>query len=247
MKKNNIVFIPVRLNSRRLKKKLNIEIEKLKIISHTIERLKLSNCFKKIILVTSDYKNFNILKDKFVDVIKSPKASSGIERVSKIIAKYKIKKVFILFGDEFLIMPNEILKFYKLSNSKFKNFSVINAVSKINDVDVNDKSKVKCIVKNDLIIDFRRNIIHPNKYQISNSVGLFCIRKNLLERISKLKSKNAKKFKIEQFIYIDNQIPVATIKLNHPYPSLNTNKDLCEARKIFKFNSKQRNILNKYI
>ena len=81
-----------------------------------------------------------------VEVIKTPVASTGTERVSKIIKKYNAKNLYILFGDELLIMPDQIKKFVKLTKN-VKKFSVFNAVSNISIEDIDNNSIVKCIIK----------------------------------------------------------------------------------------------------
>ena len=111
MKKKNIIFIPVRKGSTRLKNKLNLSLAGNKILSHTINRAILSNCFDKIIIATSNIREFKNYKSKIVEVIKTPVASTGTERVSKIIKKYNANNIYILFGDELLIMPDQIKKF----------------------------------------------------------------------------------------------------------------------------------------
>ena len=245
MKKKDIIFIPVRKGSTRLKNKLNLSLAGNKILSHTINRAILSNCFDKIIIATSNIREFKNYKSKFVEVIKTPDASTGTERVSKIIKKYNAKNIYILFGDEFLIMPDQIKKFVKLTKN-VKNFSVFNAVSNISVEDIDNNSIVKCIIKKQKIIDFKRVVSLTEKKNCKNSVGLFCIKKDLLVKFQYLKSKKSLDKKIEQFKFLDNKFYIKSVILDHPYPSLNTKKDFEDSKKLFEKNKKQRNILNKY-
>ena len=245
MKKKDILFIPVRKGSTRLKNKLNLSLAGNKILSHTIKRAILSNCFEKIIIATSDFKEFRNYKSKIVDVIKTPNSSTGTERVSRIIKKYNTEKVYILFGDEFMIIPNQIKKFVKLTK-KEQNFDVFNAVSKISNEDIGNNSIVKCIIKKNKIINFKRIVKLSEKHKCKNSVGLFCIKKNLLTKFQSLKSKKSIDQKVEQFKFLDNKISIKSVILSHPYPSLNTQKDFEESKNLFEINKKQRKILSRY-
>lgn len=243
--KKDIIFVPVRVNSKRLKNKLNLTLENFTIINHTIKRIELSKCFNKIILVTSQAKKFKYLKKNHIHIVQSPRSTSGTERIASIINKYSVKNVYILFGDEFLILPSEIKKFYDKTKQKLNNALVVNAVSDSSTEDIKDTSVVKCIIKNKKIFNFGRTI-KKNNYRLVNSIGLFCIKKNILKKFKSLYSINARKHSIEQFKYLDNNINIDIVNLNHKYPSLNTKKDLIEAKKIFKVDIKQRIILNNY-
>lgn len=226
------LFIPARVESKRLYNKLNKRILGVPAIEHLVCTVIKTKIFSKIIIVTPNIDNFSYLKKyRKVFVIKSiGKNSSGIDRVGSIIQKFNTKRIYILFADETLIKKKTIIDFVNKVEIQKDHKCIFNAVDLNIKKKNNNLSFVKVISIGNKIFDFKRslNIYKNNQKQIniSISVGFFSLTKKiLLSSLKFSKTKRQKKTSIEQFKYIDNNISMKTIQINHPYPSLNNKSD----------------------
>lgn len=226
------LFIPARVQSKRLYNKLNKKILGISSIEYLVRTVIKTKIFSKIIIVTPNINNFDYLKKyEKVFVIKSiGKNSSGIDRIGSIIQKFNIRRIYILFADEILIKKKTIIDFVNKVEIQKDYKCVFNAV----DLDIkkknNNPSFVKVISIGNKIFDFKRSLTFSKDNQkrtnVSISVGFFSLTKKILLTSLKFsKSNRQKKTSIEQFKYIDNNIFMKTIQINHPYPSLNNKND----------------------
>lgn len=242
------LYIPARLGSKRLKNKILLKINEKCLIEHVFHRGLISKCFKNINIVTSDNilkKNIKLIKN--IRILKSKqKHDSGISRVIEKIRKNE-KLIFILFADELLIQPQDIKKFVKKVEKDKKNI-VWNAVTKVSREELSSRSCVKCIInKNQQITDFKR-ILKNKDLNYKKSVGLFALRTNNKINLNNLKiKKEYKKYKIEQFMFLNNDINLKSVLLKDVENSINTHKDFKKAEKILQKNELQKRIFNKYL
>jgi len=238
------LYIPARLGSKRLKNKILLKINNKSLIEHVFYRALISKCFKYIRIVTSD----NTLKKKIklirnIKILKSKKKhTSGTSRVIEKIKKNE-KLIFILFADELLIQPQDIKKFVNKVEKDKKNM-VWNAVTKVSSEELNSRSCVKCIInKNKHIVDFKRVLKNKNM-NYKKSVGLFAIKINNKINLKNLKiKKKYKKYKIEQFMFLNNDINIKSVLLKSIENSINTNRDFKKAVKILQKNKLQKKFL----
>ena len=246
--------IPAHLGSRRLNKKLLINIRGLPIIEHVRRRAILSNSFDEIIIVTPNTQIKKIIENYGGKVILSKKKhNSGTSRVSEIIEKFKCHKLVILFGDEILIDPKVLKKFTNTIN-RDKISDVWNATSnKINKKELSENSIVKCLINNNGYIKAfsrRGNFSEKNfkKFKILKSVGILAYKKNSLLQLRSIKSSKAEKMKkIEQIKVLENSFSLKSVLVNFNYPSVNTKKELKTCLNFLKKDNYQKRILNKIL
>ena len=246
--------IPAHLGSKRLKKKLLINVFGLPILEHVRRRAVLSNVFDEIFIITPDIEIKKIIENFGGKVILSErKHNSGTSRVSEILAKLSCNKIVILFGDEILIDPKILKYFTKIINKDSKS-SVWNATSnKINKKEIKENSIVKCFIDNDgYIKKLSRRVGSKDKklnnYKILKSVGILAYKKKALLKLRSIKtSRNEKIHKIEQIKVIENSLSLKSVSVNFNYPSINTKKELNICLNILKKNDLQKRILQKLL
>lgn len=238
---NNFLFVPARVESKRLYNKLNKKILNNKTaLEYLLCKVLDAKIFKKIIVVTPNTDSFKYLeKYKKINLIKSVgRHISGIDRIGSVVKNFNIKRLFILFADETLIKKKTIKNFVAKVKKKNETNTIFNAVNINLKKKYNNKSFVKVISKAGKIIDFKRHITRNNKTykkKISISVGLFSLSKKILMHAMNLeKTKNQIKTSIEQFKYLDNSIKMKVIEVDHPFPSLNSKEDFIEIKKIIR-------------
>lgn len=242
--------IPAHLGSKRLKRKLLINIYGLPIIEHVRRRAILSNSFDKIFVITPDLELKKIVENFGGNVILSRrKHNSGTSRVSEIVKKFDCRKIVILFGDEILIDPRILMKFTRKINNDKKS-DVWNATSnKITKKEKSQKSIVKCFIdKHNYIKKLSRKadftFAKSENYKILKSVGILAYKKKTLINLQSIKSSKLEKLeKIEQIKIVENSFSLKSVPLNFNYPSVNTQKELKTCVNILKHNYLQRKIL----
>lgn len=152
-----IGLIPSRLNSKRLKEKPLLLIDKVPIIVHAYKRAKLSKKLDDVIVCTDH--------QKIVDVVQayggkalltSKKHKNGTERIYEIAKKYKKAELIIdIQGDQPLIDPEAIDKTINF-HKKNKHFDIVLPSMPIK-YDVENRNLVKAIfAKNGSLIYFSR-------------------------------------------------------------------------------------------
>ena len=248
------LVIPAHLGSKRLNKKLLINIHGLPILEHVRRRAILSNSFDKIFIVTPNIQIKKIIESYGGNVILSKrKHNSGTSRVSEIIKKFKCNKLVILFGDEILMDPKALKKFTNSVN-RDKVSDVWNATSnKINKKEISEKSVVKCLINDHGYIKaFSRedNFAFGNfkKYKILKSVGILAYKKKSLLKLKSIKSSKLEKLeKIEQIKVLENSLSLKSVLVNFNYPAVNTKKELKICLNLLKKDNYQRRILYKIL
>ncbi len=246
--------IPAHLGSRRLNKKLLINIRGLPILEHVRRRAILSNSFDEIFIVTPNIQIKKIIESYGGKVLLSKKKhNSGTSRVSEIIEKFKCNKLVILFGDEILIDPKVLKKFTNIIN-RDKISDVWNATSnKINKKEISEKSIVKCLINNQGYIKaFSRkdnfSLKNYKKFKILKSVGILAYKKNSLIKLRSIKSSVTEKIeKIEQIKVLENSFSLKSVSVNFNYPSVNNKKELKMCLNFLKKDNYQKRILNKIL
>lgn len=250
MKKMNnfALIIPIRLSSKRFKNKILEKVLGYSIFEHVYMRSKKAGLIdnKDMYVATSD--KILLKKKKFKKVnffLTKLKHKSGSSRASEVAKKVKKEFYVIIFGDEPLILPEDIRKFISnvKNNSKYDFF---NAVCPIKKDELSKKSIVKCITNNENeIIKFDRVLTKKNiKKRIYKSVGIFAFKRKLLLNFKKIS--NINKSDIEQNSILMNSIKIKAVKISHTPCSVNTKEELFLVKKIFK-EKKQKKIVNEYL
>ena len=218
------------------------------MIEHVRRRAILSNVFSKILIVS----NNNLIKkilNKFNSkvIITKKKHFNGTSRVSEIAKKFNYEFGFVLFADEPFISINMLKKCSSVV-SKNKNVLAFNVVTNLKKGDMKSPQVVKSYInRKGYIIDYfrtsKKNYLRKN---LKKSSGLLIIKKKVLIKFSQLRMKSKeKKLKIEQFRFLENQIPIKSIFFKDIYPSINNKKEFIALLKLIKKDNQEQNNLTK--
>ena len=224
----NIAFIPARLESKRFPNKVIKLFFNLPMIEHVRRRAIISKVFDKVLVVT----NSNLIKKKLnkykaKTIITKQKHYNGTSRVSEISKNFKYDYAFILFADEPLLDIN-MLKKCQRDIKKNKKTLIYNVVTNLKKGDMKSPHVVKCLInKKGFITNFYRNTKKKNTYTtVRKSSGILIFKRQLLNKFCTLKMKSKEKvFKVEQFRFLENNIPIKSIFYKDIYPSINDKKE----------------------
>lgn len=243
-----IIIIPAHLASVRLGRKMLIDIDGLPMIEHVRRRAFLSEVFDDVIVVT----NSNIIKRKLKKYNAKVKLTkkrhlSGTSRVSEITKYFKFDYACILFADEPFINPDKLSLSIKkvIINKKIKAF---NLITNLKSNDMNSNQVVKTVIDtNQNITNYFRNFSSKFKGEkIRKSSGILIFKKNLIDKYNQLKlGINEKKFKIEQFRLLENNVKIKSIFIKNIYPSINTKKEFKFLISLLRKDKKEIKFLNK--
>jgi len=244
-----LVFIPVRLESKRFPNKILKNIHNIPMVEHVRRRALIANVFKKVYLVTNSLIIKNKLNKYGANVLLTFKRhSNGTSRVSEISKKFKFNYAFILFGDEPFVNPDHLRLIIKKIKKNNK-CSVFNVTTNLKKDDLNSREVVKTIInkKNDIIDYFRLSKINlREETKIRKSSGIIILKRRLLNNYRNLKvNKKEKKNKIEQFRFLENNIKIKSIFIKNIRPSVNTKKELYDLLSSIKNDKKEKKMINK--
>ena len=169
-----IGLIPSRLNSKRLKEKPLLEIDKLPIIVHSFKRSKLSKKLDDVIVCTDHKRIVDVVKKHGGKaIITSKKHKNGTERIYEVAKKLKnVELIVDIQGDQPLINPLSIDKTVEF-HKKNKHFDIVLASMLITE-DPENKNLVKNIFSGNRIIYFsREKTPHNYKKKKSNIIKIY--------------------------------------------------------------------------
>ena len=144
----SIILIPSRMSAKRLQGKPLLEINKIPIISHVVQKAKESE-IGEVFVATEDIEIVSAVEKNGGKAILTKKHKTGTDRIFEaltILKKKNISYVLNLQGDEPMIDPKDIIN---LNNFMIKsNADMGTLASKINDDKVlNNKNIVKVITE----------------------------------------------------------------------------------------------------
>jgi len=249
-----VVFIPARLNSIRLPRKVLMDIHGIPMLEHVRRRVLLSSNVSDVYIATCDIEIKEVISSFGGKVIMTDSNhTNGTSRVSEAVEKINCKNVLLVQGDEPLILPSQIDHFINELNIKC-NFKMWNAVTPLKDMnDLNDTSQVKCsIINSEIIYMYRKSpsekLFEEQKKYIKKVLGLIGFEKSFLQKFSKSRSTLIEKIEsIEQMKAIENGYRIGSIELNENFPSINEKKDLKLVLDVLNKSQKQQDILKKYL
>jgi 3-deoxy-manno-octulosonate cytidylyltransferase (CMP-KDO synthetase) len=237
----NIILIPTRIRSKRLKKKALLPIENVPMIAHTYFRAKLSKLANDVFVCTDSNEIISQLKIFKIPFIKtSSHHKNGTERINEAAQKLNLSNNDLIIdvqGDEPLINPNNIdntIKFFKK-----KKFEIV-----VPNITIQKKINNESIVK--ILSNFSGRILWMSRsklpcfynkkesfFQKHLSVIVFT-KKSLHEYCSFSLSKYEKIESIELLRAIENNMILGTTSLKGDSFSIDTVKDYKKALLFFK-------------
>lgn len=241
-----VALLPARLHSTRIKTKLIQKIEKIPIILHTANRVKLCKLVNEVIVCTDSELIKNIVEKNGFRVLKTNKnLQNGTERIASVIHKIQADLIVDVHSDEALLHPKNI---YRLINFHRKNKKFDIVVPHKKSLVSGDHNIVKLIFKrNNKVIYFSRSK-SPYPFRKNNfffhHLDIISFLPQALKKFKKLKISVLEGTEgIELLRAIENDLNVGTFSINTKTFSINTINDLRKAKKIMK-NDK---LLKKYI
>lgn len=240
---NIIGIIPARLKSTRLKEKMLIKVNGKSIIEWTFQNAKKSKLIKKLFVATDDKKIKNVIEKNGGKVIMtSTSCNSGTERIREALKEIQANIGDIIIniqGDEPLLETRFIDKAIKTLISE-KNCDVVTLATPFrypNEID--NPSFVKVVVDSNFnALYFSRAVIpysRDKKYKkgdVLKHIGIYVMRKGILDKWLNLKSKYEKIEKLEQLRLIENSCNIKVIVVNSKSISIDTKEDLKKFKKM---------------
>ena len=259
--KKIIIAIPVRLNSKRLPRKVLLDLAGKTILNRVYDQCKKALNYDEIVICTSDEEIKEFAQSIGSKVLLTPsEVKSGSERLSSISdnllsfswgetnqtsLKNLAKRTFIINvqGDQPFIDPeviNQMINIYKTGETMYK---IITPIYKLKSNDIHNPSIVKTLVSNNHeALYFSRSAIphirgidqkHWHDYhQYWGHVGIYGYRLDILKKLRSLPvSKLENAEKLEQLRFIDAGIVISTFEVTGDFFSVDTQEDLNYARK----------------
>ena len=240
-----IIIIPSRMTASRLKGKPLLEINKLPIICHVLNKAKETGI--ESFVATEDKEIIDAVEKNGGQAILTGKHKTGSDRIFEAFLKLKKKNIdFILNlqGDEPNIDTTDIIN---LNKFMIKNNSEIGTLAaNIEDNKMHDnKNFVKVITQDNLThknfslaLNFTRNNLSKNYKNIYHHVGIYSYRVTALEKFVNLsQTKNEKENRLEQLRALDNKMKINVVLAKSSPIGVDTEEDYLAIKKIMEYKS----------
>ena len=233
-------LIPARLNSKRLPKKLMLDLGGIPIINRTYINVLETNLFDKVVVVTNSKLIYNSVANNGGDVFYSNKKHTcGTDRIAEYAIKFNPDIVVNVQGDEPFIKKeilNDIIDVFK--NDKDKEIDLVSVMNDLKKDDLKDANKVKVLVNqyNDAIM-FSRSLKNLSSslnsdHSIYKHVGVYGFRIECLKDFYKSEESTLEKREnLEQLRYIEKGKTIRMVKTDYSIFGIDTIDDLIQARK----------------
>lgn len=236
-----LVLIPSRLSATRLKRKPLLKINNLSLINHVYRNATKAK-IGEVYVVTGDKEIYlDVKRNGGKCVLTKKKHRTGTDRIFeglKILKKTKIKYVLNIQGDEPMINISDIrsLNFQIVKKKK----SIGTLACKIeNKLDFLNRNIVKVISDKKLNYNLSTRALkfyRTYNKKIKNTyhhIGCYIYTVSMLKKIVSLKqTNNEKKLNLEQYRWIDNQIPINLVFAKNKPIGVDTIEDFKLVKKI---------------
>lgn len=232
-----IGLIPSRLESRRLKNKPLLILDKIPLIVHTYKRALLSKKLDEVFVCTDNEKIIQVLKKYNCKYIKTKKNfTNGTDRIASVASKFKNISLFIdIQGDEPLINPHDIDKLIDFHTNNNRYDIVVPCLK-------TKKTKSKNIVK---IVKSGNNIIYMTRLDAPcdfikktiyyKHLSVISFKPDVLKKFPNLKNKEIESIEsIELMRAIENFFKLGTFVSKSDSFSIDIKSDYLKAKKKIK-------------
>ena len=230
----------------RLKGKPLLEINKLPIICHVVEKAKAAG-IGDVIVATENNEIVAAVKKNGGKAILTRTHKTGTDRIFEAFQKLELKEVDYVLnvqGDEPMINPKDIVN---LNNLMIKNNSDIGTLAaKIkDDLILKNENVVKVITEKKLendnfpkALNFSRKDLSKENFTIYHHIGIYGYKVSILKKFINLnQTKNEIESRLEQLRAIDNDI-IINVALAKTSPiGVDTNEDYLALKKIMEYKS----------
>ena len=241
MKRKKIIFIPSRLNSKRLPGKALLRIENIPIIGHTFYRSNLTANIDDIYVCSDSSKILSWCKKNQIPSIKTKSNHiNGTERIAEAVMKLNLSMDDIIVdvqGDEPLINPKNITK--AISFFEKNNFDIVVPHLKFRK-EKNNTNIIKLAISNQKQILWMSRSLIPFSFfnknlSLNKHLSTIIFTKRSLLKYSKLKpSYNEKIESIELLRALENNMKLGSISLKGASFSVDILEDYLNAIQYLK-------------
>ncbi|MCS7244751.1 MAG: 3-deoxy-manno-octulosonate cytidylyltransferase [candidate division WOR-3 bacterium] len=235
----NIIVIPARYNSQRLKGKVLLELKGKTILEWVLEKASKSKLAHDIVVATEDIRVYeHVEKLGYRCFLTSNEHKSGTDRISEVL--YKLSEHYYIVNlqaDEPFIEPKIIDSIFEKLHVD-KEAHIITPVAKIRDEkEVNNPNIVKVVFdKNFFAIYFSRSAIPYNRSGNAvyyKHIGIYGYKRDSLFSFVNLSASKLEETEgLEQLRAIENGLKIRCILVNYDGISIDTIQDLEKARVI---------------
>lgn len=235
----NIIVIPARYNSQRLKGKVLLELKGKTILEWVLEKASRSKLKDDIVVATEDLKVYeHVEKLGYKCFLTSKEHKSGTDRISEVLSKLSEYYYIVnLQADEPFIEPKIIDSiFEKLHNDDETH--IVTPIAKIKDVkEINNPNVVKVVFdKNYFAIYFSRSAIPYNRSGNAiyyKHIGIYGYKRDSLFNFVNLPTSKLEEIeKLEQLRAIENGLKIRCILVDYSGISIDTMEDLEKAKQM---------------
>lgn len=242
-------IIPARMDSQRLPGKPLLKIEGLPMIEHVRRRTLLCKGFTQVVVATCDEAITETVQGYGGVVIQtSPAHRVATERIVEAMQNLECTHVVNIQGDEILVLPADLEKMTTAIRA-YPERPVWNAVAPLKKKEeLRDASIVKCLLSRSGQILYCSRHFSPPLEPIHWVIGLLAYRSDILKDFARWpRSVLEEKESIEQMRFLENDVPVASVRLENAYPGINEPRDVEAVQTYLKEYPHQRKILQEIL
>ena len=240
-----IALIPARLHSKRLDRKLMMDLCGKPVITRTYNAVLSTNLFSDVIVITQDSEIFEeISSNNGKSILIDKNYNSGTDRIADACSDIDTDIVINIQGDEPFINKKSLESLINLFkndvNNEINYGSLMKEIQNISEI--NNPNNVKVSVdKNNFATNFSREPISSitalNKEVYYKHIGVYGYKKDYLISFSKLSpTKLEIKEKIEALRIIESGYKIKMALVNSESIGIDTIEDLSKAIQIWKTN-----------
>ena len=236
-----IAMIPARYGATRFPAKLMQDLCGKPVIVHTYQRVKDTQLFDEVYVVTDDDRIEKAISEVGGRVIRSKKEhNSGSDRLAEASQDLPVDIIVNVQGDEPFTNKENLEKVIDIfAKDLTKSIAVASLMERITDPDdIANPNNVKVVVnKFGEALYFSRNIIpfprDPNtKVSYYKHIGIYAYRKEALQQFTELPPSLLEETeKLEQLRYLENGFKIRLALTDIPTIGIDTPEDLERARK----------------
>ena len=236
-----IAMIPARYGATRFPAKLMQDLCGKPVIVHTYQRVKDTQLFDEVYVVTDDDRIEKAISEVGGRVIRSKKEhNSGSDRLAEASRDLDVDIIVNVQGDEPFTDKENLQKVIDIfAKDLTKSIAVASLMERITDPDdIANPNNVKVVVnKFGEALYFSRNIIpfprDPNtKVSYYKHIGIYAYRKEALQQFTELPPSLLEETeKLEQLRYLENGFKIRLALTDIPTIGIDTPEDLERARK----------------
>ena len=248
-------IIPSHLASIRFPRKILLKIHGLEMIEHVRRRALMTDIFDEVYVATGDNEISDLVKSHGGNVINTTKNhSSGTSRIVEAAESIDASHIFLIQGDEPLILPSQIKALYEEIANNLEVDAWNATASLTNESQLEEHSIVKCIVtdKNDILYCFRKtpsfsNFKNQRKY-IRKILGLIAYKREVLMSFDKYNPSLIETSEsIEQLRLIENKYDFRSVIVEPALPSINELGDEEKVLDLLKMSNDQKQLLREVL